>query len=78
MSRSKIPEEVIIEKLNNLSTKIENVHQDLKLEMQELKVESRANTEFRLQAKGMVTVVAAVASFVGGLIMLAVSKIWKG
>lgn len=65
--------QVLLEKINNIHEKIDN----FRVELKEVKLETNKNTEFRNKAVGVVAVVTMVGSFVGGMAMWALSKVWK-
>lgn len=54
-----------------LFEKIENMHEDVK----EIKEAVKANTEFRLQAKGIIGVVSFICTGLGGFLVWAFQKI---
>jgi len=54
----KITNEVILEKINN-------IHEDIK----EMKPDVKLNTEFRLQAKGVIGIVSFTCTVFGGFLL---------
>lgn len=59
--------------LGVLAAKLDLIHDDIRAMKQEVK----ENTEFRLQAKGIIGVVAMFSSLVGGLVLFIIQKIWR-
>lgn len=70
---TKIQTAVLANKIDNLVDKIDSLQHS----MEEFKSDIKANTEFRLQAKGMIGLVGILASFVGAVIVWSMDKIWK-
>lgn len=70
---SKSSNAVLIEKINNLHSKIDEISTLLKTE---IKPEIERNTSFRLQAKGFFTGMIAISSFLGAALMWLLSRIF--
>lgn len=65
--------QVLLEKINNLHEKVDNLRTELKCVQD---AEGR-NTEFRNKAVGVMAVVAVIGSILGSFAMWLIGKVWK-
>lgn len=66
--------EMILERIDGLKEHVSFRLDDLKEDIKEMKPAVKANTEFRLKAKGIIGVVGVIATAVGGLLMWLADK----
>lgn len=70
---------MVIKHICNKETEIAEINTGVKYlvkTMDEIKEEVKQNSEFRIRAKGVIGVVAFIASLFGGLIVWAINKVW--
>ena len=56
-----------------LAERISAMHDDIR----DIKPDVKANTMFRQKASGAITIIALGSTFVGGMIVQFINKIWK-
>ncbi len=70
---ARITNELLLEKINNLHSKVDAIKRDL----QGVKDEVEENTTFRNKAKGVIGAVSIIATSIGAFAMWVASKISK-
>ena len=74
---SRISNEVIVERINNLQLKVDAIHKKMDTDVKCIKNEVKHNTEFRNKASGAISTLVFAAGLMGGGIAWILSKIFK-
>ncbi len=74
----RITNEVLAEKIDNVNNNLNNHVKSLNLRIDTVKVDVKTNTEFRLRATGIMSVLGAIMGFVGAGIFWLLNKFWGG